>query len=273
MERSSRASLAAAGERLESLIRERGASAGLVTLAEQLHAVARLLHDQVRLARALSDSASPQQARRQLVDRLFGGQLEAPALDTVRDLVAERWTSPGDLVEATERLAAEASLADAEQEGRLDEVEDELFRFARTVEREPRLGLALTDRALPADRKTAVLDRLLDGRASATTVRLLRWLVSGPHAGSLERSIDELAEQAAARRRSSIAAVTAARPLTEEQTARLTTVLRRLYGRPVNLQVDVDPAVLGGLVIRVGDEVLDGSVLRRLTDAHRRFRR
>ena len=264
----SRSSLRAALARLEE--RVAGASAA-GDISEGLYAVAGLLDREPSLRRAFTDPASSPGSRRGLAAALFGSQLPDLPVQTVQDLVASPWDSPADLREALETVAATAALAAAEGDGVLDDVEDELFRFARLLEREPELRAALTDPGLPVARKTALVEALLGGRARPATVRLVEVAVTRPRGRSLEAVLEELSRLAAARRHRLVAQVRVARPLEADQTARLAAAVGRLYGREVQLQVDVDPAVLGGVEVRVGDEVLDGTVSRRLQDVRRRL--
>jgi F-type H+-transporting ATPase subunit delta len=182
-----------------------------------------------------------------------------------------RWSHPIDLVDATMELAIEASLNAAEARGELESVEDELFRFGRIVGGNRELARILNDRMAPAEGKIALLDQLLSGRVSPVTEQLLRNVLTGPHVGSAEQAIERLSEVASRRRGQSVARVTSAVALTPTQEQRLTDVLTRLHGRPVALQVTVDPSVLGGLIVQVGDEVIDGSIAHRLEAAGRRL--
>jgi F-type H+-transporting ATPase subunit delta len=182
-----------------------------------------------------------------------------------------RWSRPIDLVDAMMELAVEVSLDAAGARGELDDVEDELFRFARIVAGDRELARILGDDMAPAEGKTALLDRLLSGRVSPVTEQLLRNVLTGPHAGNAEAAIERLSEVASRRRGQTIAWVTSAVALTAAQEQQLTDVLSRLYGRTVGLQVTVDPSVLGGLVVRVGDEVINGSIAHRLEVAGRRL--
>jgi F-type H+-transporting ATPase subunit delta len=159
---------------------------------------------------------------------------------------------------------AEAVLAVAEAEGNLDSVEDELYRFARTVERQTDLRDALTDPALPADRKKAVIQDLLGTRANPQTVGLLGFLVEQGLARDLTRVVDALAELAAERRQRSLAEVRTAVPLDAERRRRLTEALSTATGRTLELKVLVDDSVIGGVMARVGDQVFDGTVRRKL---------
>ena len=269
MQGASRDSLKNALARFEETIGALPDGAGSGEVSEGLFAVAALLDREPSLRRAFTDPASTPRTRQQLVDRLLGSQLPPLPLGVLRDLVADRWNAPGDLREVVERLAATAALRSAEGSGTLDDVEDELFRFERLLEREPALRAALTDPGLPADRKSGLLRQLLGGQAKDATVRLLEIAVTRRRGRSLEAAIQELLELAAARRARYVAQIRVARPLEADQETRLQASLTRLYGREVSLQVDVDPTVLGGIEVRVGDEVIDGTVSRRLQHVRR----
>jgi F-type H+-transporting ATPase subunit delta len=166
---------------------------------------------------------------------------------------------------------AEALFSVAEAEDALEAVEDELFRFARALEREQRLRDALTDPALPPERKRAVLADVLGERANPHTVNLLGFIVEQGRARDLSAIADELAALAAERRQSAVAEVRTAIPLDAEHRARLADALGQATGRKVELKVVVDPSVVGGVVARVGDQVIDGSVRRRLELARQRL--
>jgi F-type H+-transporting ATPase subunit delta len=168
---------------------------------------------------------------------------------------------------------ADALMSIAEAEGTLDVVEDELYRFAKTVEGEPALREALTDPSLPADRKKAMLQELLGSRANAHTVNLLGFLVEQGRARDLSRIIGTLAELAAARRQRAMAEVRTAVSLDSGQRERLTQALARATGRTLELKVIVDPSVIGGVVAQVGEQVFDGTIRRKLEMARQQLGR
>jgi F-type H+-transporting ATPase subunit delta len=288
MEASSRAALAAGRERLEELTRpatgviakakdrltgQARATTGpeLLALADELFSVARLLDRQLTLRRALSDPAGKPEERAALAQRLFGGKVSDATLDLVETVARQRWSHPIDLVDAFTELATEASLDAADAAGQLEDVEDELFRFGRIVGGDRELARILGDRKAPAAGKAALLDELLSRRVSPVTAQLLRNVLTGPYAGQAEYAIERLSDVASRRRGQSVARVTTAVALTAAQEQRLTEVLGRIYGRTIGLQVTVDPSVLGGLVVQVGDEVIDGSIAHRLEAAERRL--
>src|SRR2546423_4256397 len=146
----SRESYRDAADRLDAMAADLS-GAELSSSAEDLFAFAGLLHKEGALRRALSDAALPAAAKAGLVDSLVGQRFSAAALDLVRGLVSARWSRPRDIVDAADTLGVQALLAGAEKDGQLDEVEDELFRFARILEREPELQVVLSDVATPAD--------------------------------------------------------------------------------------------------------------------------
>ena len=152
----------------------------------------------------------------------------------------------------------------ARVEGHLAEIEDELFRFARTIEGSDDLRMALSDRALPAERRVAVVDDLLGAKALRTSAALATFIVAAGRAGDLPEIVDRFVELSAAERRRAVAEVRSAVALSQEQIERLRVALNHSTGKEVEVKVVVDPTVLGGLVARVGDVVIDGSVRRRL---------
>lgn len=162
---------------------------------------------------------------------------------------------------------AQALLSVAEAEGALERVQDELYAFAKAVERNEDLREALTDAALPPERKKAVIDELLGARAHPTTATLVGFLVDAGQARRIGAIAQELAREAAHRSERTLAEVRVAVPLSDAKKSLLAEALERATGHPVELKVDVDPSVVGGVIARVGDEVFDGSLASRLTEA------
>lgn len=166
---------------------------------------------------------------------------------------------------------AKALLDIAQAEGVLDQVEDELFRFARTLENEIRLRDALVDPQLPVERRVAMLRELLGAKATQHTVNLIGFVVEQGRARELSQIIDSLVELAAKERQKAVAEVRTAVALDDDQRERLERALRDATGKDITLKVIVDPSVVGGLLARVGDLVFDASVRRRLELAKERL--
>ena len=152
----------------------------------------------------------------------------------------------------------------ARAEGTLDEVEDELFRFARSYESSEELRKALTDDMIPAAKRQTIVEDLLGDKATPTTVQLVSMVVAGGRARDLPAIIDRLAQRAAASKDAEVAEVRTAVALTGDQQDRIKAALANATGRNVSLKVVVDPSVLGGIVATVGDQVIDGTVRTHL---------
>lgn len=165
--------------------------------------------------------------------------------------------------DVTESYAA-ALLEVARAEGVAERLEEELFRAARTVEGNRQLRSRFTDPGLPMAAKLEVVEELFGGRAHPQTVAALVWILAGGRGRQLGDIADEVARRGAASRQASLAEVRSAVQLDDRQRERLAQALSRQLGRDIELQVVVDPDVVGGLVVRVGDTVIDGSVATRL---------
>jgi F-type H+-transporting ATPase subunit delta len=152
----------------------------------------------------------------------------------------------------------------ARAEGTLDDVEDELFRFARSYESNDELRNTLTDEMIPAARRQAIVEDLLGGKANPTTVQLISMVVGSGRGRELPAIVDRLVERAAQAKRLAVAEVRSAVPLTEDQQDRLKAAIANATGKEVTLKVVVDPSVIGGLVATVGDTVIDGTVRTHL---------
>ncbi|MFE2348668.1 F0F1 ATP synthase subunit delta [Kitasatospora cineracea] len=261
----SREALAAGRENLESLTDNTSVDAA--KLAEELAAVTALLDREVSLCRVLTDPARSGQDKAQLVASLLNGQVSGEAVDLVSGLVRSRWSGSRDLADAAEQLAAYAEVIAADRTGALDDVEDELFRFGRVVAGSHELRAALTEPKADAAAKAALVRKLLGGRANAGTVRLVANLVTNPRGRSLEGGLESYSKLAASRRGRVVAKVTSAIPLSDGQKQRLAAALAGLHGRQVHLNIDVDPAVQGGVRVEIGDEIIDGTVVSRLEGA------
>jgi F-type H+-transporting ATPase subunit delta len=265
MQAASRESYAAAAERLEAYVR--GAEPTAVgTTGTDLLAVAGLLRREPRLRRALSDPGRSGEDRTGLLTGLFGGKISADALALATQLVSGRWSAPSELLDAVERLGVEALLASADRAGDLGEVEDELFRFGQVVASAASLSNTLADPVAPVEQRAELVHALLDGKARPVTVQLVEVALAGFGGRSFSGALTRLVELAADRRDREVAYVTVAAPLTDEEERRLGSTLTGLYGREVTVKQTVDPEILGGMSVRIGADLYDGTILRRLND-------
>ena len=243
---------------------------GLEKLADELVSVAKVLNREIVVTRYLTVPAEDAAPRVRLLERLVSDKVGNPALDLLTTAVSERWSANSDLIDAVEHVSRQALLEVAHREDRVDEVEDQLFRFSRILDAQPRLANLLGDFGVPAEGRVGLLRNVLKsatGRSNRITNALLSHTVELLRGQSADQAVLFLAEVAVARRGEVVAQVSAAAEPSDAQRTRLTEVLSRIYGHPVSVQLQIDAALLGGLLISVGDEVIDGTLSSRLTAA------
>lgn len=270
MRSASRRALSNLVDRFDTIAKDLDESA-LEKLADELVSVAAMLNREVVVTRYLTTPAEEASPRVKLIERLVSGKVADSTLDILKTAVSERWSANGDLIDALEHVSRQALLEVAQRQDRVEEVEDQLFRFSRIVDTQPRLAILLGDQTTPAERRVELLRNVLNS-ASGDVNKIAAALLS--HTVELFRghqpaneAILFLAEVAVARRGEIVAQVSAAAELSDAQRTRLGEVLSRIYGHPVAVQLQVDADVLGGLLISVGDEVIDGTLKSRLAAA------
>ncbi len=282
--------LAAVTERL-------AADGTLEQAASELSAVAGLVDGSNELTLALDDGSVPVPARRAVLDDL----LEGKVLPEVRRLVnrtvtvvpaseltaalhwlahqsaanvartADGWVDEdapvlGRLASRNRVAGYAAAVFEMVETGEIEEIEDQLFRFARTVESNPALRVALGDRDLPVSIRQSVVGDLLGDKVNPATTRLAAYAVKGGRARDIVGTLDALVAAAARARGWRVARVVSADEVADAQRRGLSEALARLTGSPVELQVTVDPSLLGGVVVQVGDLLVDGSARHRLDE-------
>jgi ATP synthase F0 subunit b/ATP synthase F1 delta subunit len=243
---------------------------GLSTLADELTSVAALFERESVVTRYLTLPAEDASPRVRLIERLVSDKVGQPALEVLKAAVSQRWSTSNDLVDAVELVLRNALLTRAEHAGSMDEVEDQLFWFSRIVDARPRLSILLGDYEAPADSRVRLLRNVLESASTTVNpiaVELLSKTVELLRGQSAEEAVLTLAEVAVARRGEVVAHVSAATELSDAQQKRMTQVLSRIYGHPVTVQMQIDPELLGGLAISVGDEIIDGTLSSRLAAA------
>jgi F-type H+-transporting ATPase subunit delta len=238
------------------------------TLGTQLFGVAAVVRRDVALRRALTDSSVEGEVRAGLAQAVFGKALDEPALTLVADAAGRRWISAVDLPAALERLAVAATVRSAGAHG--NQVGDELFAVTQLIEANPSLRGALADNSRTAEDRSGLLLGLLDGKTLPATDVLVGQAVTRQR-GPVEVALQEYLDLAAEALEEAVATVHTARELSADEQQRLTAALGRQYGKDVQLHVVVDPALIGGLRVEIGDDVIDGTVVSRLDDARRRI--
>ncbi|WP_027286737.1 F0F1 ATP synthase subunit delta [Ruania albidiflava] len=269
MRASSQSSAQAARSSFDPVLRQAGA--GAHELGAELFEVADLLSANGSLRRSLTDPARDGSDKAELVDRLLSGRVRPDVLDLLSGMCRSRWSGDDDLRAAVELLGTDAVLASAEADGVLLEVESQLFTVQRLLADNRQLRLALADKDRSVAARVRLLTSLIGERVTAQTLQLTERALRSSHEPSLAAALTHLIEAAAERRQQLVATVTAARPLSQAQTDRLDAILERAYGRAVHINVAVDPSVVGGVRIQIGDEVVDATMLTRLDEARRRL--
>jgi F-type H+-transporting ATPase subunit delta len=245
---------------LRDTLARAGADSSL-EVAEELFSVARLLGGSAQLRSVLADPTVDEQAKTTLVDRAFGGKVTPATLATLKTAVRQRWSKPRDLIDGIEEAGIRA-IADSTSAP----VTDELFAFGAAVNTDARLELALRSKLADPQAKVGVVERLLTGKASEPTLAIVRQLVADPRGRSIRESLRWAQQVVADQKNALLATVTSARELTAAQVDRLRAALAARYGTQVVFNTVIDPALIGGLRVQVGDDVIDSSVATRLND-------
>lgn len=241
------------------------------SVADELAAVVDTLDASGSLRRALSDVSISAEDRAALAEHVLGDRVGPRALAVVVAVVRHRWRSDRALPGAVERGAAQAALAAAEVDGALGRVAEELFAFDRALAGSRALRAALSDQRATEAARSAVVEGLLADKVHPVTLRLVRRIVSRPRGRTVSGSLADLGRLAAERQRALVATATTAVRLSEAQVDRLERALTRIYGRAVKVNNAVDPTVIGGVQVQVGDETVDSTVIARLDEVRRRL--
>lgn len=262
-------SLTAARQELEAKL-----PAAELTLAEELFDVLAMLETSAGLRRALTDPAREGKDKAALANRLVAGKVSPEAAEVVSGLAASRWANARDIGDALENLAATAAIAVAEKRspgGRdLEKLEADLFSFVQVVNSDHDLQRALVDPQAGAEAKATLALKLVP-QAGEEARLLIRQAVTRPRGMRPTALIGRFLQLVAERQQRWIADVTVSRALSAAQLERLQVGLNRLYGRELTINVNVDPSLIGGVRIRVGDEVVDSSVISRLSELRRKL--
>jgi len=257
--------LGALTEQLDGAI---GTHESAAALGDELFTVSQLVRGEAGLRRFSTDGSLPVAAKQGMVQQVFEGRVGDTALDLMNAAVARRWTFSRDLADVLERLSEIAVVRSAG--ARAGQVTDELFELSEIIDDNPDLRSALSDPARSVDDKATLIDRLLDGKAQPATVTLAKQSLAGTYR-TMTNALATYREVAAATQSEVVATVKVARPLSAADQQRLAEVLGRQYHTTVHLNVMVDPDVVGGVRVEIGDDVIDGTISSRFEDAQRRL--
>lgn len=257
--------LAALTGELESVL---SSGADVERIGNDLFSVAQLVRSDGALRRVMTDPSILSEAKQGLVGDVFGAKIAEGSLQLLKSATGRRWTVNRDLADGLERISEISVVKSAgEQAGQLS---DELFTVGRLINDNPELRDALSDPARSAHDKAGLVESILNGKALPATVTLTRQALAGTYR-TVSAALRQYQQVAAAVYNERVAEVRVARPLSVADRQRLTDALSRQYGRAVHLNEVIDPDVIGGLRVEIGDDVIDGTVSSRLSDAGRRL--
>ena len=247
-------------------------------LAKELFGILGMVDSSAGLRRALTDPSRKGDEKSALVRQLVGGKVSADAADIASGLASLRWATARDIGDALETLAATVVISVAENKSAvsasgitgLEELENDLFSFNQAVASSHEVQRALSEPQASAAAKATLAEKLVPGVSEEAKV-LITQAVTQPRGIKPTRLVERFAELAAKRQQRWIATVSVTRPLTPTQLARLQAGLNAMYGRELKVNVNVDPALIGGIRVQVGDEVLDASVISRLGELQRQL--
>jgi F-type H+-transporting ATPase subunit delta len=247
-------------------------------LAKELFGILGMVDSSAGLRRALTDPSRNGDEKSALVKQLVGGKVSADAADIAGGLAGLRWASARDIGDALETLAATVVISVAENKSAvsasgitgLEELENDLFSFNQAVASSHEVQRALSEPQASAAAKATLAEKLVPGVSEEAKV-LITQAVTQPRGIKPTRLVARFAELAAKRQQRWIATVSVTRPLTETQLARLQAGLNAMYGRELKVNINVDPSLIGGIRVQVGDEVLDASVISRLGELQRQL--
>jgi F-type H+-transporting ATPase subunit delta len=252
----------------ERLDRATGTNQAAATLGDELFTVSQLFRGEAGLRRFATDASLPAEAKQGMVQQVFGARVGDATLDLLTHAVGRRWTLSRDLADVLERLSEIAVVRSAG--AKASQVTDEMFQVSRLIDGNPDLRSALSDPARSVDDKAALVDSLLDGKVLPATVTLAKHALAGTYR-TVTGALAAYREVAARTQGQTVATVRVARAISNAEQRRLAETLGEQYDTTVHLNVVVDPDVLGGVRIEIGDDVIDGTVAGRLDDARRRL--
>ena len=231
-----------------------------------------VLRHNSRLTNSLTDPGRPVTDKQELARGVFGTSAPAPAVDIVCQLVASRWSEAKDLAEAVEDLAVQALLAAAASQGQLEIIGRDLFAVTELLKEQRELRNALAEvRTRTATERVEILTRILQGKIHPYALTILKRMVDTSTGTGLRGRILDMVDWIGQNSQAQVVQITTATPLAPAQRDRLIAVLERYAGKPVLLNEAIDTQVVGGIHIRMGAEVIDGTVLNSLLEVERRL--
>jgi F-type H+-transporting ATPase subunit delta len=235
-----------------------------LSFATDLFVAAEAISSSAQLRGILSDPSTERETKNALIERVFGGKVSSASVEFVKKVAALRVSRSIDLVVILEQLGVHAAAAVAANTSVLDDVQSELFGFQQVVSSDRELQFALSNKSAPNEAKLQLVDTLVTGKVNAVTKALISQAVGAVRGRRIAIVLDQFGKQVAAYGDSLVATVTVSSALDTNQVERLRSSLAKTYGQQIRLNVEVDSSIIGGMVVQIAGEIIDGSVSSRL---------
>lgn len=238
-----------------------------IKFADELFAVGAVLASSAQLRGILSDPSAELDAKAGVVKAVFGKTASKASLDFLTSLVSLRWSRPRDLVTALETLAVHTVASIAAGNKKLDALEAALFGFQQAIDTDAELQFALADKNASAEAKTKLVESLIKGKATPEASLLILRAINGSGSRRASTVLEAYGKQVSAFAERLVAVVTVAQPISDKQIARLEKSLATAYGQSLKLNIEINPAILGGVRVQIAGDVIDGTLSSRLNEA------
>lgn len=237
-------------------------------ISQDLFDVEKIFSENSPLLRAITDPSRTEEDKTVLVDKLLANSIDKSSLEIIKKLIAMRWSKETDLLEALETLAIEALLLQADKEEKLHKIESDLFAVVNILKKDRQLRNTLTDvRTYDVKDRVSLMEKIFASQVDEFSLKLLKRAIIHTKRTGLSVYISHLAEVVAAHTNNLLATVTVATPLNAQQTTRLEEILHKAYGKQVIINELIDKELIGGIRIRIGQTLIDGSLLSSMEQA------
>ncbi len=237
--------------------------------AKSLLAMAKVISANKSLLNTLTDSGLSNDTRSGVIKDLISQFASKSAIEIISQAVAFRWSEPEDLLKAIEASGYRAAFASSESSNELDRVEDEIFAFERAISASGELELMLADPNISDESRFKIINDLVGKTFTQTSIELVNYALGNRHGRSITTTLKDLSKLAADRRGRLLAEITTAIALSADQESRLVSALKAIYKQDIQLKKVVDKKVIGGVSVRIGDEVIDGTISNRIAQIKR----
>jgi F-type H+-transporting ATPase subunit delta len=265
---SSRVSVQTLSKSLDEIVNKQSVT-DAANFAADLFTILSVLSTSIGVRRALTDNARDASAKAELISNLFGKNISGGAQALLANASALRWSNPSDIADAIENLAVQTESACADKNSELEKVESQLFDFAQVLRVNPELRQALNTSADTDQNKIILLEAVVKGKYLSSTVNLLRRVITLRRGRSIDATLAAYTHYVSSRKDQVVAHVKSAIKLNDTQITKLVASLSKQVGKQVRLNLEIDPKILGGISIRYSDDVIDGTIVNRLTEAGR----